>query len=506
MKKIVCLLLALLMVLSVLASCGTEPNGDGEITTDAVVTEGDTTVADETTEKAEEATTAGATTDAATTGVAESDTETNAPTTTEGEATTEPVEEPLVMKDYDVSSFKIVYVGAHLEDVAKSFQSEIKELAGVELEIITGNGDDSGSNEFIIGRAEREISETCFAFTTFKHTDSVGVYCEDGKVQFIGLDRITIKESIEYFFDNVMTEESDKVSLPESGALREKVDLKSVDLPAKEDASYIRVVSNNILMHSITDSWNRPVTEDRLSLLIGMYNLIDADIMGFQECDELWRSRYHLDEEMLVLGYSKANTKGASNAPIYYKTSRFTEVAAGSSTYDTSSLGSGYEARSYGWACLEEIATGKQIVVINTHLVWGWGSVNGASEQAIAYRNLSARQLVDLTKQMKTTYPNAVSVVMGDLNSYLDSEVCSILAADLNSARDTAAKTYNMKYNSDMDLPGQKPARGNPPKVIDHIYYSKDSSISAKYYEVTVSKYSYAFSDHVPVLVDFAFN
>ena len=511
MKKIISLIMALLMVLAVFVSCGTEPNDDGESTTDATITEGDTTVVGETTDKADEATTAGATTDAATTGSV-----TTAPAgesvaeTTEIEETTEPYEEPLVMKAYDISNFKIVYAEEYFADIANALKDDILELTGVTLEVALDSGEESGENEIIIGKANRDISSTCSAGINFKYNACVGVYCEDGKAQMLGLERITLRESLEYFVEKVLVENSDKVSLPEIGALYEKISYESVDIPVKADESYIRVMTNNILMFSLSDGYNRPANENRMSLLMGAYTLLEPDIVGFQECDQLWETREGMIEKMASIGYSIVTMpSGRNNVPIYYKTERFTLVASGKASYDTSSLGSGYEARSYTWACLQEKDTGKQFVIFNTHLIAGWTSggvkIDSQSDKAYAYRNESARQLVALVEQMKKTYPDAVAMVMGDLNSRLDSEVYSILSAAMLSSRDTAEVTANMKYETTCNL-SSRPARSNTPKVIDHIFYSKDSFLTAKHYEVVVSKYSYAYSDHVPVVVDFAVN
>ena len=415
----------------------------------------------------------------------------------------------LAMKTYDISSFKIAFAGAHLEDVAKDVQSEIRERTGAELEIVTSETADDGSLELIIGRTDRDISATAFDFATFEYNASVGIFCDGGKVQMLGIDRTTVKDSVEYFFANIMTDNSGKLMLPERGAMCEKIDRPAVGIPVKEDDSYVRVVTNNVLMLCLTDQWNRPVTEDRFSMLMGMYELIDADIVGLQECDGLWRTRCHIDEEMQAIGYSKANTTAASNAPVYYRTTRFSEVDAGGGRYDTSSLEGYYEPRGYGWVCLEEKTTGKKIVIINTHLVWGWPwgdvKIDGMSEMALAYRNVSAKQLAELSEKMKSTYPGATVMVMGDLNSYLGSEACKILDAAMYSSRDTAQTKVNMSYNSTCNL-SKMPSSSDKPGVIDHIYYSKDSFLTAKRYEVVVSKYSYAYSDHVPVLVDFAFN
>ena len=511
MKRIICLLLALLMVISVFASCGKaeEPvDTDAEQSTEGSdVTEPDVTTEEATTEEVttEEATTEEATTEEATTEEATTEEVTTEEATTE-EVTTEPDdnEEPVVMKDYNLSDFKIVYGGNHNLELAESLRDDIKAKTGVELQIVSGTTAQSNC-EFIIGSTSRDVSKYCFDYKNNEYMNSYGVLCDNGKVQLLGADKRTLNDSIDYLVDEILTAET-TVSLAEEGALCEKIKLSSEKINEKADASQIRVVTNNILQEYIAqNTYKLPETQNRISQLIAYYSLIDADIIGFQEVDSGWYSKYNLKGEMEALGYTLVGNYTNIGCPIYYKTDRFNLLEKGYATYDTTMFADGpYEARTYSWAVLEDKATGNKIAVSNTHFVWGWGSVNGSSETAYNYRNESARQLVAWSESMKTKYPDASSIVMGDLNSYLDSDVCKILGESMKFARETAEKTVNAKYDSDMPKPGVKPSRSNAPKVIDHIYYT-NTNLTAKSYEISISPYAYVFSDHVPVITDFAF-
>lgn len=513
MKKLICLLLALLMVLMVFASCGKaeEPiDTDTEKVTEAVRDDDDDDYDDETSQS--EITTEPETTEPETTEPEiTTEPETTGPEiTTEPEATTEPdeettePEEPVIMKNYELSSFKIVYNGTYLADIAEKFAEDIKEATGVELEVVADNGAADG-NELIIGRADRDISATCFDFVSFEHTASVGVYCIDGKVQLLGIDRYTVNSSIKYFFDNILTEAASVVSLPEEGALCEKMNFEKLDIPVKADASQFRMVTNNILMHRYTDAWGVSEKTSRIAELVGAYALYDADIIAMQEVDQLWNTQHGLIDEMAKLGYTLVPTGNEhSFNPLYYKTSRFNLLESGYVAYTSNNVEGGpYEARWYTWAALEEKDTGKKLVVTSTHFVAGLSGVDGKYTEL--YRQESARQLVAFSERMTQKYPDAVVLMAGDYNSGLSSESHRIMTESLNSARDTAERTVNMKYDTSMNL-ASKPGRGNPPSVIDHIFYTKSDKIAAKHYEVVISKYSYLYSDHVPVLFDFEIN
>ena len=518
MKRIICLLLALLMVISVFASCGKteEPvDTDAEQTTEgSKVTEPDVTTEEATTEEAtteeattEEATTEEVTTEEATTEEVTTEEATTEEVTTDPEITTHPEDnnDPVVMKDYNLSDFKIVYGGDHNLELAESLRDDIKAKTGVELQVVKGTTAQS-SCEFIIGSTSRDVSKYCFDYKNNEYMDSYGVLCDNGKVQLLGADKRTLNDSIDYLVDKILTAET-TVSLAEEGALCEKIKLSSEKINEKANASQLRVVTNNILQEYIAqNTYKLPETQNRISQLIAFYALIDADIIGFQEVDSGWYNKYNLKGEMEALGYTLAGNYTNIGCPIYYKTDRFNLLEKGYATYDTTMFADGpYEARTYSWVVLEEKATGNKVAVANTHFVWGWGSVNGSSETAYNYRNESARQLVAWAESMETKYPTASSIVMGDLNSYLDSDVCDILGESMNFARETAETKKNSNYDSDMSKPGVKPSRSTSPKVIDHIYYT-DTNLTAKQYEVCISPYAYVFTDHVPVITDFAFN
>ena len=477
MKRIFCLILALLMVGSVLVSCGNtntetpDANSDTEVAGN--VTENVDTTVDATEETTTEATT---------------------------EAETEP---PAVMSEYDLSKFRIVYIGSHFADLAEDFKTQIKVKTGLELEVVASvDAKDEGGYEFIIGNTDREISKTCFDYENFKYVNYLGVYSDGTKVQMLGTDRLTIRDSIKYF-TATLVEGITTASLPEEGAFAKKIVLADNDLSERDDPSYLRVITNNILMHSLTNKWGVPATQNRMSELMGAYLLMDPDIMMFQEVDELWFTVHKLVNNMKSIGYSYASKSSLAtlSSAIFYKTSKFKLLETDSIIYDSSMLPGGpLEGRRYTYAVLEEKATGKQVVVTSTHFVW---SISGVSTEVCElYRQESAKQLVAFSESIRAKYPGAVVIMGGDYNANLESEAHRIMTDSLLSARDTAEKQLNMKFTTSLSGVGKRPQRGNPPSVIDHIFYTKEG-LTAKRYEVVVSRYSYAYSDHVPVLVDF---
>ena len=404
------------------------------------------------------------------------------------------------MNEFLISSFKIVYCGVHLADVAEELQAKLYETSGVKLEVASLEEASECEHEFIIGESDREISKICFDCNTFPYVSSNGIYAKDGKVQFLGIDRITIKESIDYFFLKVLLAKGDVISLPSEGALCKKIDLKAHNIPTKADPTYLRMITNNLLMQSLTDNWGYPTTQNRMSELIGAYCLYDADLIAMQEVDKLWFER-GLVEEMAKIGYSYVITKQVTNPVcLFYKTERFQVLEADFVKYDSSMIEGGpYSGRYYTWAALEDKVTGKQVIATSTHFVWMIAGVDPKYTEL--YRHESARQLVAFSEDIKQKYPDALVMMAGDYNSGLDSEPYRIMSESLLSARDYAEVKVNMQYNTSGAL-RNPPKIEETPSVIDHVFYPKTGPV-AKHYEVVVDRYTYEYSDHVPVIVDF---
>ena len=97
----------------------------------------------------------------------------------------------------------------------------------------------------------------------------------------------------------------------------------------------------------------------------------------------------------------------------------------------------------------------------------------------------------------------ATAVIMGgDYNTTPTTEAYKIMAEGLVSARNSSAKKVNMDFATDCGV-GQSPARGAD-KAIDHIFY--EGGVTPKLFQTIVSKFAYAYSDHVPVFLDFELN
>ena len=456
MKKLLCLFLALITVALTIVSCGETENNDD--------------VAD----------TSGALTEAVVTDAQPEETE---------------VEAPVVFKDYDIKQFNIVYEGYQNVSLATAFQKKVQTELGISLKVVQATANNESEFEFVIGETQRAISKYALDLKNSKYLTVMGIYADNGKVQILGIDKNTANLSIDYFFKGVTIDKSTlTMNIPEKGAVTSKTSDKMIQMPAKESSSYIRFVTNNILQQKLKDSW------DRVYGLFGMYVYMDADIFALQEVDTAWHTSYGLTERMEAFGYSIVTNNKEVGCPIFYKTDRFNLVEGGYQKYDLTNSPE-KESRTYTWACLEEKSTGKRLIVMGTHFIAnGAGATAEKKADRNIHRQVCANELITKSEELMKKY-GAVGVVMaGDYNSDCNSEAYKILSEGLNSARELAPKKVNMEFATDCSV-GVAPSRGAT-KAIDHVFYSK-TGITPKLYQTVISKYSYAYSDHVPVFMDF---
>lgn len=455
MKRILSLVLALLMIAATFISCG----GTGDVS--------DTDVS-------------------GTNDVANADTD--APTE---ETTTPPEPEQLVMAEYDISKFKIIYNALYNLDFAKEVQAKCKEIFDVSLTISRDSSKNESEFELIIGETTRETSKKFINYKNKDYMNHFGLGGNNGQVQFLGVDAQTIQKSINFFFKSCVNVEKKTISVPSKGVHAFAITPDSVNIPVKDDPAQIRFVTNNILQQYIKPSWNRQAD------LIGGFLLMDADIYALQECDgSYWHKTYKLNEELEKMGYAVVTDNLDTVNPIFYKADKFELIEGGYKTYDVSSLKDAKD-RWYSYAVLKEKATGKQILVMSTHFI------AGAADDLEAHRQICANELPKFVAEMQKKYPNAPLILGGDFNSNCETESYKILSEAFLSARESNATKKNMDYKTSCSV-GKAPARGGEGTAIDHIFYTK--GITPKHYEAIVSTYSYAYSDHVPVVLDFILN
>ena len=265
-------------------------------------------------------------------------------------------------------------------------------------------------------------------------------------------------------------------------------------LPKKADGC-LRLVTNNILQQTINNS------NDRLLGLIEAFKIYDADFVAHQEVDVPWRNDYHVVEEMAKIGYEVAPDTSRLHTPIYFKADKFTLIDSGFVGYDLKGLPN-QEARALCWALIEEKASGKRIIVTNTHLIsHGFKMSEEAQGHRELHRQRCAQQFSTLLNRLKEKVGEAPTLSTGDFNSYCNSLPYKMLAEQLNSAREVCPSKVNMEYMTSCNGVGKAPEIKED-MAIDHVFFSH-KGITPVHFESVVHPFTYSYSDHGPVFFDF---
>lgn len=176
-----------------------------------------------------------------------------------------------------------------------------------------------------------------------------------------------------------------------------------------------------------------------------------------------------------------------------------------------------HKGRFFRWVVLEDIKTGVQYIVVNTHLHYRKTSTaSDKDSEASSPMNKAVRQaqamLIKLWLENDATakqYPN--SIVMGDLNGQHDSNVLNSLTDNgaLRQARDEAVMILD-DWGTFVESDANKKLYMEREKwIFDHVVYNSDALVAAKYTVVDnkltgadAAKANYP-SDHLPVVAEF---
>lgn len=256
----------------------------------------------------------------------------------------------------------------------------------------------------------------------------------------------------------------------------------------------LNVMTFNIRLDAPSDSLNNwKYRKDVAAQIIKNY---DADIIGAQEVrpNQMQDLKDRLPDYVAVGVGRDDGTNGpdsGEHSPLFFKKDKFREHGTGtfwlSETPDVPSKG--WDAaypRVATWAVLEDIATGKKIFAVNTHLD------HIGKEARIKGVTLMLEKALEVAKG----YP---VILTGDFNSIPTSDVVKYVTSDANSqslvSTRTMAKTKKDKEGTYHDF-GR--LMGDKLEYIDYIFVSKGINVNS--YEVIDDKLDNTYlSDHNPV-------
>lgn len=255
------------------------------------------------------------------------------------------------------------------------------------------------------------------------------------------------------------------------------------DISEVQSGEEITVMSANVRCWSPTDFFKRSWWY-RADLIIKNIESVKPDVIGFQEVTRI-HYKYLTDS---LAGYESVltyrdNSFLSEGCPVFYNVSKFQLKDSGSfwlsETPEVMSKdwGSAYN-RVCSYVILTEKATGKDLVVFNTHL-------DHISDKA---RINGIHVILDKIEQ----FGGLPSIIMGDFNCKEDSETYKAATALFDDAK---YQTENAMNGATYQNWGQSLNREN----IDYFMISK-SGIQVNEYKIINTTYDGVYpSDHFPI-------
>ena len=292
-------------------------------------------------------------------------------------------------------------------------------------------------------------------------------------------------------------------------------------------AGILTVMSYNVEVYDDDDGWDGRDPEKAIETMLAY----SPDILGLQEVNQVVEKNWlgvttrddGWDDYLPTLtehGYTRltGNYTGAYNFEkneIFYKTSKFTKLAEGTKTFKQTAIDlsvpndenadqslDGSE-RIFHYAALQEISTGKKVLVVSAHL--HYGGTGAGHEEDDKVRRYEIRTLVAWLETMRATYPN--QIVTGDMNAhYLSGTGKPAMDiykdAGFSITRDTAA----IKGDTGGTLANSRTTR--PEWIFDYILTKGDlSALSYTAIDNKIDNGGTTYpSDHLPVMATILFD
>lgn len=284
--------------------------------------------------------------------------------------------------------------------------------------------------------------------------------------------------------------------------------------------SSVRIMYYNVYGYSKYFS----TVPDRLKQQVEMISDEAPDILCVQEFDTLHRgtsktllrrkgyTEVPIDGEKAV---TYASAGGKNCEAMFYNKDRVKLLESGGEQYpdwvtiDGKKLCSnnGY-TKSTTWGVFEELATGKQFIVINTHFMWTDTS-QLTVEEANLVRVNNAERMLDLITRIRSSkdaYAELPVILGGDLNCQMDKDPFILLSQSLTPAYPVAEsyeKIGYYGYKGSYDTTTKEYIYEEPTasdNIIDHVFV--DGKLTVKSYLPVKELRALVTSDHLPWIVE----
>jgi len=372
----------------------------------------------------------------------------------------------IIIDGTPITDYTLVYATGNTSNAALAlyFNNEIEKICGRKLRVTTDNKTSAGK-EILIG----ETSRTKTGGSAAELSSSINALAQSKFYIYNGGDYIYIGGS-----------KDDKAALV--GAVNRAIlklrgitaENNSVSFTAKEEFT-VNYEKYSVITYN--DGDNSTTKPKEIAAILKEYN---PDFVGMQEVQKVHVKVY----EGLMPGYKGVyydHDRSAYGAPIFYRTDKFELLESGTQWLsDTPDKMSSYPEsdyiRSYVYAIFRDKATGREFVMINTHV-----------DYVDAANRLQVAKLLELTKRFNQDMPVFYT---GDFNVRQTGNGFKQMT--------NAGFIPSFKYIKNPDPCGST-VGSTMDSLIDYCFVDANRMVGTIYEVIDDHDYSASASDHLPI-------
>ncbi len=409
--------------------------------------------------------------------------------------------EDLLIAGARASEYCIVYSGK-VEDeegiiIAKQLNRFFTEMCGITLEIKRDIQHPDAGREIIIGKTNRNLSES--ALDTFEYSISTA----GEKLFVMGGSSFALYWGIRILKDNYMASGTNiDDGMSESGSMYGRY------LYEREEGANVRIMSNNVWDRDGNSPAWAAIGEDcsarvRSVGLAAVYMAYLPDVICFQEMSIVMITRIKTELSKCGYDYSLLSfTAGstADNTCILYRTDTVELKGKGRHSF---TYGNNGGSKSYTWGVFTLKQTGEQFAALSTHMWWKSEANQTGSDK---WRADQAAEIVVATKAIADKF-NCPVFAVGDFNTRTNTAAFAVFIDGGFSNTYNLAEVYadnNRGYHTcNADGFAREttalPYEGN---AIDHILIRNAGATRILTFDHVRPYFYIKLSDHYPVFVD----